>query len=178
MMSVLDRILLRLFAFIGVVFAIWLGLWLFGMQAVIDATRTVVFLGGYYDLLFIFVVFVLGLRFLLFPLTRRSIHSFVKDTEAGEVRISYVTVRELASRAARQVRGVERIHTAVDEGQNGLVVAIRVRALTGVDLTVMCSEIQETVSQAVMQATSLKVAAVHVQVADLSPELHNDKPAR
>lgn len=169
-MSLLDRILLRLFAFIGVVSAIWLGLWLFGIQAVIDATRTIVFLGGYYNLLVILVVFVLGLRYLLFPLTRRSIHSFVKDTEAGEVRISYVTVRELSTRAAKQVRGVERIHTSVDGGQNGLAVLIRVRAVTGVDLTVMCREIQEVVAQAVMHATSLKVAAVHVQVADLSPE--------
>ncbi len=169
-MSVLDRILLRLFAFIGVVFAIWLALWLFGVQAVIEATRTVVFLGGYYNLLVILVIFALGLRYLFFPLTRRTIHSFVKDTDAGEVRISYVAVRELASRAAKPVRGVERIHTTVDEGRNGLVVSIRVRAVTGVDLTVMCSEIQETVAQAVKQATSLKVAAVHVQVADLSAE--------
>ena len=169
-MSVLDRIMLRLFALVGAIFALWLSLWLFGVQAVIDATRTVVFLGSYYNFIILLVVFVLGLRFLFFPLAPRSVHSFVKDSEAGEIRISHTTVKDLAIRAAKQVRGVERLHASVDESGNGLVVSIRVRATAGIDLTAMCAAIQADVATAVFQATSLKVAAVHVQVAELSPE--------
>ena len=170
-MSLLDKILLRIFSFLTVVFALVVALLLLDVTPVVNATRTVFYLGGNYNLILFGVYLILGLRYLLFPLEKRKMHSFVKDTEVGEIRISHATVKEIAVRAARHIRGVDRVITHVEEYGSGLIVHAQVRATAGIDLTAMSTSIQQQISEAIYTATSLKVSAVHVQIAELTPEV-------
>lgn len=172
-MSVGNRVLLRVFAFLVFLGAIWAGLLLADVGPVIDATRYAV-LEGVALSVYIAVLFAAALRFLVFRLTPRSAHAFVRDTGGGEIRIAHGTVRELARRAAMQVRGVERLQTRIQEDPAGLVAYLNVRATPGADLNAMSEQLQQTVSEAVRGATSLAVSAVHVHVTGIASQ----EPAR
>lgn len=115
-------------------------------------------------------MFLVSVRYLAFRIQEPVIHSFVKDTESGEIRIGYQAVEEMARRAARQVRGVERLRTRVSDAPDGLVVSLRVRAEPNVDLTAMSALLQQAVMEVVRSGTALKVSAVHVQIAGLAPD--------
>jgi len=104
----------------------------------------------------------------LFSLQKREVHSFVKSTEAGDIRIGFAAVNELARRAAGGLRGVGRLQTRIQESSEGLVVWIQVRADAGIDLTALCEQIQQVVADDIRKATSLTVQAVHVQIAELA----------
>lgn len=171
-MSAGDRVLLRLYAVLTGLGAIWLGLWLGAVPPVPVATNALFGSGDLVWLIvYVLVIFLLSVRFVLIRKSGgRHVDSYVKVTESGEIRISHATVSDLARRAARLVRGVEKLQAAVGESPEGLVVSLRVRAQTGVDLTQMSDQLQAAVIDAIRGATSLTVHAVHVQIAGLAPE--------
>lgn len=162
-----DRLILRIYSLIIAVTSVWAALWLLGFTPVQDVTHALVVDKALW--VFVAVLFLWSLRYLLFSMQRREIHSFVKSTEVGDIRIGFSAVNELARRAAAQLRGVARLHSRVEESPEGLVVWIKVRAETGVDLTALCEQMQRAVTDAIRSATSLSVQAVHVQIAELAP---------
>jgi uncharacterized alkaline shock family protein YloU len=166
--SAVDRVILRLFSLIVAASAVWAALWAFGVPAVVARSHTVV-MEHTWLYVYLVVVLLLAVRYLAFPVARAPIHAFVRSGEAGEVRIGYAAVIDVADRAARQVRGVEQLHTRVREGDAGLIVEVQLRALHGTDLTELAQEVQRMVAQGIGSATSLTVAAVHVHVSGLAP---------
>lgn len=169
-MTLIDRLLLRAYSLIILLSAVWMGLWLGGEPAVTAVTRAAVTVDGGWLWVYAAAVFLLAGRYLFFGAGQKGTDSFVKETETGEIRISYGTVVELSQRAARQVRGVERLHARVDESPEGLLVSLHVRALPGIDLTALAGQLQEAVTETIRSATSLAVRAVHVQIAGLAQD--------
>lgn len=167
-MAVVDRIILRIYSALVLLGLLWAVLFVSGVSAVVNTTSTPVALQVAW--VYALVVALLSFRYLFLRLGARQIHSFVKDTEAGEIRISHETVGELAQRAARQVKGVERLRARVDESPEGLVVSLHVRVLPHVDVSAMGDQLQRAVITSIRDSTSLAVLAVHVQVAGLAPE--------
>ncbi|MCY0901739.1 MAG: alkaline shock response membrane anchor protein AmaP [Firmicutes bacterium] len=163
----IDRLLLRTYSFLVLVGVIWMALWLIGLSEVHYATIVLIDSGWMWA--YAAIVFVVTLRFAFLPLARREAHSFVRSSEAGEVRIGFAAVNELARRTAAQMRGVARLQTNVIESPEGLVVRLHVRADAGVDLTALSEQMQAEVARAIFAATSLHVHAVHVQIVDLAP---------
>ncbi len=167
-MAVVDRVVLRIYSALVLLGLLWAVLFVSGTSEVVYAASTTAAVEATWT--YVAVVAILSFRYLFLRLVPRSIHSFVKDTEVGEIRISHETVRELAHRAARQVKGVERLSARVDEAPEGLMVSLRVRVLPHVDVTAMSDQLQRAVIGSIRDATSLAVLAVHVQVAGLAPE--------
>lgn|GEM_PF-3612710 len=165
-MSVGNRVLLRAFSLLVVLGAVWAALLLAGVEPVIASTQSLVVEGVALSV-YLVVIFALAVRFLVFRFIPRSAHAFVRDTGGGEIRIAHGTVRELARRAAMQVRGVERLQTRIQEDPTGLVVYLDVRAIPTADLNVMSEQLQLAVSESIRGATSLAVSAVHVHVAGI-----------
>ncbi|OPG16466.1 Asp23/Gls24 family envelope stress response protein [Ferroacidibacillus organovorans] len=116
------------------------------------------------------VLLIMTILLFFAPARSTKVHSFVKATPTGEVRIGFAAVRDVASRTARQISGVDRLKTTISDTEGGLVISMRIRATAGVNLTDMSETIQARVMDAVKNATSLSVYAVHVQVSELSPE--------
>lgn len=162
-----DRLLLRVYSFLVAASVVWTALWLLGFPSVHYATSVLIWSNWLWG--FIALLFLLSGRYLFFGLQKRAAHSFVKTTENGEVRIGFSAVNELSRRAAMQIRGVTRLSTNVQESAEGLVVWIKVRVESGVDLTALSDQMQQEVAQAIRSATSLAVHAVHVQISDLAP---------
>lgn len=167
-MNKLDRFLVKLYSLAIALSVIWYTAWLLGFAPVIDMTHTAV-QQGVWITVYLAVLFILSIRYLLFRTEAKSIHSFVKDTGNGEVRIGYGAVNDLSRRAAKSVSGVDRLKTQVDESPDGLVVWVKIRALAGSDLTRLSEQVQQSIMDAIRSGTSLTVSAVHVQIADLAP---------
>ncbi|MCY0876355.1 MAG: alkaline shock response membrane anchor protein AmaP [Firmicutes bacterium] len=163
----IGRWMLRVYSFIIAFISLWATFWLLGYGPVQEVTRFLI--ANNVMFLVVAVMFLWSLRYLLFPMQKREIHSFVKTTESGDIRIGFAAVNELARRAASQLKGVARLHSHVQERPEGLVVWIKVRADAGVDLTALSEQMQQAVSEAIRSATSLTVQAVHVQIAELAP---------
>ena len=168
-MSVGNRVLLRAFALLVFLGAIWVVLLLAAVEPAVAATQFIV-TEGVGVAVYLVVVLAIAVRFLAFPLILRSTHAFVRDTGVGEIRIAHGTVRELARRAAMQVRGVERLQTHIQEDPAGLVVYLSVRATPSADLNAMSEQLQQVVSEVIRGSTSLAVSAVHVHVAGIASQ--------
>lgn len=169
-MRAVDSVLLRFYSLIVAATSVWALLWLLGVPPVMAITEAATTEKWWFFGL-IAVGFILSIRYLVFRLQPSDSHSFVKDTGSGEIRIGYPAVEEMARRAAKQVRGVERLQTQVSENAEGLVVVLRVRAEPHVDLTAMSEALQQTVTETIRSTASLTVAAVHVQVAGIAPDV-------
>ena len=167
-MAVVDRVILQIYSVLVLLGLLWVVLYVVGVPEVVYLSTVAVAapISSTYALL----VALLSFRWLFLHWGGRKIHSFVKDTEIGEIRISRATVSELAERASRQVKGVERLRARVDESPEGLVVSLHIRVLPHVDVPGMADQLQRAVITSIRDATSLSVSAVHVQVSGLAPE--------
>ncbi|PWI58787.1 alkaline shock response membrane anchor protein AmaP [Sulfoacidibacillus thermotolerans] len=168
-MSLIDRLLLRFFSLLVLVNAVWYSLGLLGVPFVINTSidPNVLYTAVWIDFA---LLLVLSLRFLLYRVLHRRPLAFIKDSESGEVRIGYDTVKEIAHRAAKQIRGVERLQTKISADPQGLVVSLNVRSLPAIDVTAMSEQIQHGVAEAIRNYTSLSVAKVHVHIVALAPD--------
>ncbi|MCL6506963.1 MAG: hypothetical protein K6T59_08055 [Bryobacteraceae bacterium] len=88
--------------------------------------------------------------------------------EHGQIRISFETIRQLANRTGRTVRGVQELETRVRAGQNGILLAIRVKALPDLELDKVSGELQSAIKAYVERTTGLNVERVVVNVAEVT----------
>ncbi|KUO96784.1 Asp23/Gls24 family envelope stress response protein [Ferroacidibacillus organovorans] len=159
----------RLYGICILLILAWYALELMKVPLVVDVTHEVVLAQGP-GWVVLGALFLMTILLFFAPPRSTKVHSFVKATPTGEVRIGFAAVRDVASRTARQVPGVDRLKTAISDAEGGLVISMRIRATAGVNLADMSETIQTRVMDAVKDATSLSVNAVHVQVSELSPE--------
>ncbi len=169
-MALFDRLLLRLFSLLVFVNVVWTIMGLLGVPFVLYTTvnSRSAYIALWINLI---LMIVLALRFLFYRVLHRRKPSFIKTVETGEIRIGYETVKELAHRAAKQVRGVERLHTRISADAQGLVVSLDVRSHPDTDVTAMSEQIQQMVAEAIRNYTSLSVSKVHVHIAAIAPEV-------
>ncbi|MBX6352927.1 MAG: alkaline shock response membrane anchor protein AmaP [Thermoflavifilum sp.] len=170
-MTVLDRLLLVLLALAGVIAgvgAILLGVaatggappaWL--LSVLVPGTAVYWWIGGVISVL-------LGLRFLAYRLRAAEPEHVSLSGEHGQIRISYETLRQLAVRAGRGIKGVHEFDARVRMGQAGLVFYTRVRAHPDTDLAQMSRDVQTAVKQYVERTAGVAVERVIVQVADIA----------
>ncbi len=164
-----DRWLVRVYGFLIAIGTIWIMLQLLQFSPVVQTNAYLVAQQTGWLWLGLAVILVLSIRYLAFRLLPRKHHAFVKEMEGGHIRIGHQTVKEIAMRAAKQVRGAQRVQIKIDESAQGLVLLVTVFA-DPVDLNAMGEEIQRTVGNSIREMTSLTIAAVHVSVIDLAPD--------
>ena len=164
-----DRWLVRVYGLLAATCALWLILRLSSFAPAVRLSDYLLanYTGWLYALLA--VLFILSIRYLAFRLQPRKPHAFIRELEGGQIRIGHHTVREIATRAAKQIKGVKLIQVKIDESEKGLIVNANVQA-EPVDLNAMSEAIQREINRAVTEMTSLAIAAVNVHVFELASD--------
>ncbi|MCL6516198.1 alkaline shock response membrane anchor protein AmaP [Alicyclobacillus sp.] len=168
-MSALDRLLLVVFSLAALAAAA--GAFLLGAGALVDAGAPAAWAQyptGAWLMAGAVVFALLAVRFLFYRLRRREPDFVLLPGDFGHIRISFDTIRELANRTGRSIRGVHELDTRVRHGQSGIVLAVRVRALPDLDLAQMGREIQDAVKAYVERTTAVVVEQVLVSVTEIA----------
>lgn len=168
-MSYLDRILiviLSLASMVGAVILFLLGLGVLAGGQDLSVLST--YPGNIYALVGAVIWFLLGLRFLFYRISRPEADHVVLPGEYGNIRISFDTIRQLSNRKGRGVKGVQEFETRVRNGQAGVWLAVRVKALPDVDLGLMSRELQADIKDYVEQTTGVAVERITVNIAELA----------
>ncbi len=166
----LDRWLVRVHGLLAAIGSLWLVLWMLHFAPVVRLNAYLVTYQGAWLWAGLVILFILSVRYLAFRLQPRKHHAFVRELEGGHIRIGHQTVKEIAIRAAQQIKGVQRVQIKIEESDQGLIIVTTVHA-EPVDLNAMGEAIQRAVSTAVQEMTSLTINAVHVNVFELAPVL-------
>lgn len=168
-MSLLDRVLLGLLALWGLVaaaigFLVSIGIWPTAggaLQLLPQAPIT--------SIVIEVVLALLALRFLFYRLGRAAdVDAIVLPGDHGNIRISFDTLKQLANRTGKAVRGVQDFDTRVRSGQHGVMLAVRVRALPDLDLAQMSAQIQREVKEYVEKTSGVGVESVTVNIVEIS----------
>lgn len=170
-MSILDRIMLTLLALAGVCIAVLavvagtgaLGGWTAGM---LDGLAT--YPANVYTIVIGVVFALICVRFLFYRLNGREVDYVVLPGEFGRIRISFQTIQQLANRTGKTVRGVQELDTRVRNGQAGILLSTKVRALPDLDLAHMSAEIQAAVKEYVERTSGVTVEHITVNVMELA----------
>ncbi|MCL6593120.1 MAG: alkaline shock response membrane anchor protein AmaP [Alicyclobacillus sp.] len=168
-MSALDRILLTLLSLAGLCTAA--GAFLVAGGALSPFTAMgwmTVYPGNVWGLAGSVVLAVLAVRFLFYRWGRREPDYVLLPGEHGHIRISHDTIRQLANRTGKSVRGVQDFDTRIRSGNAGVLLSVRVRALPDLDLARMSAEIQDAVKAYVEKTAGVPVERVIVNVTEIA----------
>lgn len=173
-MSILDRILLVLLTLCSLCAAVVL--LLIGVDAQggwIQSALSAAASHPVYAIVIAVVFGLIALRFLFYRWSTPGEDYVVLPGDHGFVRISFETIRQLANRTGKAVRGVQEFDTRVRNGAGGVLLAARVRVLPDVELLQMSSDIQGSVKAYVEQTAGVTVERVTVNVVELAPHAAN-----
>lgn len=165
-MSYLDRILLVLFSLVSLAGAV--ALFLLAILGFGSLSQLSQYPWYIYAIVVAIVWFVLGLRFLFYRIGSPDVDYVVLPGDVGNIRISFETIRQLSNRTGKVIKGVQEFDTRVRNGQQGILLALRVRALPDMDLGAMSREIQSQVKEYVEHTTGVTVERVTVHIAELA----------
>jgi len=169
--SILDRILLILLALSGICAGFIAILAGSGWGASIGtsvAQSTAFYPENVVTIVIGVVLVIIALRFFFYRLRAREAQYVVLDGLHGQIRISYETIRQLANRSAKSIRGVQEFDTRVRSLPTGIALMMRVRVLPDVELAQMSADIQSSVKAYIEQTTGVHVEQVVVNVTELA----------
>jgi uncharacterized alkaline shock family protein YloU len=169
--SVLDRILLVILSLATLCASILLIV--FGINVSPEWQNsfylTITTYPGYIYSVVVGIVFALiSLRFLFYRLGHNESEYVTLPGQNGQIRISFDTIRQLANRTGDGIRGVQEFETRVRHGQNGIVLAVRVKALPDIELADMGNEIQTAVKEYVERTSGVLVERITVNIMELA----------
>lgn len=163
-----DRVLLRIYALVVGLVALGAALWAAGWKAVgawvSGLDPAAVLAAG-------IILLVVSLRFLFLRGREPAPAAVVLHRAEGDVAIALRAIEQLASRTARQVRGVDELRAAVrPEGER---VAIRLKVVVKPDVAIpaMVEQLQESVREYVEHTSGLRVSSVRVHVSGIAGEV-------
>jgi uncharacterized alkaline shock family protein YloU len=97
--------------------------------------------------------------------------SVTHKMENGDVKITYDTLEQLATRAAMKLRGVQDLKTRVRVNEGGaLVIAMKFAIEADLDIPKTTAELQTSVKEYIEGTAGLKVEQVTVYVTELSAQ--------
>lgn len=166
-MSILDRVLLFLFSLIGIVGGIMLAL--VGANILSYSNVFVSTPENVAAIIVGVIVILLSLRFLFYRVGRSQSFDYVAMTgDHGQIRISYETLQQLANRRGSQVKGTEGFDSRIRQGQDGIVILVKMQVLPDVDIASLSKEVQTAVNEYVEHTSGVIVERVLVHVTELS----------
>lgn len=175
-MSILDRILLFLLSLAGLVLGVTFAL--VGANVIssdmISALSTtpanvVAIVAGV-------ILVLIALRFLFYRVSRHQSTDYVAMTgEHGQIRISYDTIRQLANRKGAQMKGAESFDSRIRQGQEGIVILVRMQVLPDVDISSLSRDVQSSVKEYVEHTSGVSVERILVHVTELSQSQRQGK---
>jgi uncharacterized alkaline shock family protein YloU len=169
--SILDRFLLIILALGGLcagLFSILLGSGVFGPWSVTPFGDFSYYPTDIVAVVIGLVLLIVALRFFFYHLGAKRVDFVMLDGEHGNIRISFETIRQLANRTGKSVRGVHEFDTRVKETSNGVMLLVRLRVLPDIDLSAMASEVQGSVKTYVEHTTGVRVDRVVVHIHEVA----------
>lgn len=170
-MSIFDRLLLIILALGGLcagIFAILLGAGVFGAWSATPFGDFSSYPANLVAVVAGLVLFIVALRFFFYHLGTKRVDFVVLDGEHGNIRISFETIRQLANRTGKSVRGVHEFDTRVRETSSGVVLLVKMRVLPDIDLSAMATEVQNAVKTYVEHTTGVRVERVSVHIHEVA----------
>ncbi|CAM3793626.1 alkaline shock response membrane anchor protein AmaP [Alicyclobacillus pomorum] len=170
-MSILDRtllIILALGSLVASVFAFLLGIGVFDDNSVSAVLPFSTYPYNVYTIVIAIVFALVALRFVFYRWNSPDPEYVVLQGDHGQIRISFETIKQLANRTGRSIRGVQEFDTRVRNGQAGIWLSVRVKALPDLDLSRVSAEIQTAVKEYVEHTTGINVEKVIVNIAELA----------
>ena len=115
--------------------------------------------------LFSVVVFILSIIFLLSGLkTDSEKKSIGKLTEIGEIKISLLTLENIALTAAKNLEGIKDAKSNVSVAKEGVIITIKTTVLSDIIIPDLSEQIQKTVKKSVEATSGVKVEQVRVLI--------------
>ncbi len=170
-MSILDRtllIILALGSLVASVFAFLLGIGVFDDNSVSAVLPLSTYPYNVYTIVVAIVFALVAVRFVFYRWSSPDPEYVVLQGDHGQIRISFDTIKQLANRTGRSIRGVQEFDTRVRNGQAGIWLSVRVKALPDLDLSRVSAEIQTAVKDYVEHTTGINVEKVIVNIAELA----------
>ncbi len=170
-MSIFDRLLLAIQSiggFFAGIFALLLGTGVFGAWSITPFGDFGSYPRNIVAIVIGIVLIIVALRFCFYRLGGHRQDFVVLSGENGNIQISYETIRQLATRTGKSVRGVQEFDTRVRESQNGVVLLVKIRVLPDIDLARMGSEVQAAVKEYVEQTTGVRIERVLVHIDEVA----------
>jgi uncharacterized alkaline shock family protein YloU len=169
--SVLDRMLLAIFA-LGVLCASVI-VFVFGIDAATSFQNSLIYgmttyPGDIYTIVLAIVFVLLALRFLFYRTGHHDLDYVMLPGDDGQIRISYETIRELSNRTGRAIKGVQELETRVRQGQAGVMLGLRVRALADIELADMSQTVQTAVKAYVEKTAGVVVERITVHITEIA----------
>ncbi len=108
-----------------------------------------------------------GLMIQLFK-TGRDSEVMVQDSVAGQVVLTVPAIKQIVMKAVRSVEGVREAKPEVENGKNGVVVALTIMVNPDYKIPEMTAAIQDKVRTLLEEVGGLQVAEVRVKVDDFA----------
>lgn len=179
-MNVFDRLILTIYSLVLILLSI-LAIGVFAN--VIDRSWVEQFFSAIYGsstinlpyLIVALLFLVISIRFFFSGLRvrrNREDKAVYLRNDYGHVSISYDTIRAVAERAARKVRGVRDLKTHVSSRDLGNVISIKVTFDGETPLPELTQNLQSEVKARVEAITGLEIAEVTVKIVEVAPPDH------
>ncbi|RIV23004.1 alkaline shock response membrane anchor protein AmaP [Alicyclobacillaceae bacterium I2511] len=169
--SILDRVLLLILA-LGTlavsIFGFIVGLGVAPGWIATVANELSFYPVNVYVIVLTLIFAVIALRFIFYRIGQVDSDYVTLSGENGNIRISYDTVRDLANRTGKLIRGVQDFDTRVRSGQAGILLAVRVRVLPDIDLAELSGQIQQKVKSYVEKTCGINVERITVNITELA----------
>jgi uncharacterized alkaline shock family protein YloU len=169
--SIFDRFLLVILALSGLcagVFSILLGTGVFGAWSITPFGDFSSYPGDIVAVVAGLVLIIVALRFFFYHMGGKRADFVMLDGECGNIRISFETIRQLANRTGKSVRGVHEFETRVKETGNGVALLVKLRAMPDIDLSAMGFEVQTAIKTYVEHTTGVRIEKVIVHIDEIA----------
>ncbi len=117
------------------------------------------------NLLIIIPSFILFILLVDIAFKNRSLDQFiVRETSLGHVKVSMLTVENLARRVVRQIEGVKEVDTFIDGSSDGVSIELHVLAHADVNIPEVCEEIESKLAHYINETVGIPVTGVETYV--------------
>lgn len=117
------------------------------------------------------ILFIISAKLFFTSFSRKTFYSsksVKKETEWGQINISYSTIEQLANAASKKVNGIRDINIKVTEFENHIIINVLTSLISDVNIPTTTEELQKSIKDYVENFAGVRVKEVRVTIDDLN----------
>lgn len=177
-MNLLDRLLLVLYSFSVAIITIILALIPFDFLPGSYKQNIILFISeDSVAAIIALILFIISARLFFISFSKKKFYSskaVKKETEWGQINISYSTIEQLAHTASKKVNGIRDINIKATELENHIIINVLTSLNSEVNIPATTEELQRNIKEYVENFAGVRVKEVRVTIDDLN----NNMPKR